>query len=68
MFDALHDTPKGFLFPAATPQAQPGSQGVLLAHLWQRDSGETLTVACTHLKAKAGEANELLREFQVCAW
>lgn len=64
-FQPLLDTPKGFVFPAATPQAQPGSQGVLLVHLRQRESGRVLVVACTHLKAKAGEANELLREFQV---
>lgn len=64
VFDALLDTPKGFLFPAASPQS-PTSQGVLLVHLRQKSNGAVLTVACTHLKAKAGEANELLREFQV---
>ncbi len=65
-FDALQE-PAFYarVFPTQEGASEPGSQGVLLVHLRHKQGGGCVTVACTHLKAKAGEANELLREFQV---
>lgn len=56
--------PSGHCF--ASMDGQPAAQGFVTALLHDKQSGRSLLVAATHLKAKAGVDNEQTRVHQAC--